>query len=110
MSSLCDSMDCSLPGSSVHGILQPKILEWVALPSPGDLRWLQIKENKAVIPNQFFSKSKNTVKFSLRPKSLFYNVKDWIKIKHRKNVRRDEHGLLIILMIIHHFQGCGWDP
>ena len=23
-------MDCSLPGSSVHGILQPKILEWVA--------------------------------------------------------------------------------
>ena len=25
-------MDCSLPGSSVHGILQPRILEWVALP------------------------------------------------------------------------------
>ena len=28
---LCDSMDCSLPGSSVHGILQAKILEWVAI-------------------------------------------------------------------------------
>ena len=29
---LCSPMDCSLPGSSVHGILQAKILEWVAVP------------------------------------------------------------------------------
>ena len=34
-------MDCSLPGSSVHGILQARVLEWVAisfssvLPNPG---------------------------------------------------------------------------
>ena len=28
---LCDPMDCSLPGSSVHGILQERILEWVAI-------------------------------------------------------------------------------
>ena len=27
---LCDPADCSSPGSSVHGILQAKILEWVA--------------------------------------------------------------------------------
>ena len=30
---LCDLMDCSPPGSSVHGILQARILEWVAMPS-----------------------------------------------------------------------------
>ena len=30
-------MDCSPPGSSVHGILQARILEWVAIPFPGDL-------------------------------------------------------------------------
>ena len=30
-------MDCSLPGSSVHGIFQARILEWVAIPTPGDL-------------------------------------------------------------------------
>ena len=30
-------MDCSLPGSPVHGILQARILEWVACPPPGDL-------------------------------------------------------------------------
>ena len=28
---LCDSMDCSLPGFSVHGILQARTLEWVAI-------------------------------------------------------------------------------
>ena len=30
---LCDPMDSSPPGSSVHGILQARILEWVAMPS-----------------------------------------------------------------------------
>ena len=30
---LCDPMDCSLPGSSVHGILQARILEWVVISS-----------------------------------------------------------------------------
>ena len=30
--SLFDPMDCSLPGSSVHGILQARILEWVSMP------------------------------------------------------------------------------
>ena len=30
--SLCDPADCSLPGFSVHGILQARILEWVAIP------------------------------------------------------------------------------
>ena len=29
---LCNPMDCSPPGFSVHGILQARILEWVAIP------------------------------------------------------------------------------
>ena len=28
---LCDPMDCSLPGSSVHGIFQARVLEWVVI-------------------------------------------------------------------------------
>ena len=42
---LCDPVDCSLPGSSVHGILQARILEWVAIPfsrgssQPRDWTW-----------------------------------------------------------------------
>ena len=31
---LCDPVDCSRPGSPVHGILQVRILEWVAIPFP----------------------------------------------------------------------------
>ena len=30
---LCDPVDCSLPGSSISGILQARILEWVAMPA-----------------------------------------------------------------------------
>ena len=30
-SCLCDPMDCSLPGSFVHGILQARVQEWVAI-------------------------------------------------------------------------------
>ena len=33
----CDPMDCSPLGFSVHGILQTRILEFIAFPSPGDL-------------------------------------------------------------------------
>ena len=36
---LCDPMDCSPPGSSVHGILQARILEWVAIPSSRGSSW-----------------------------------------------------------------------
>ena len=36
-STLCDPMDCSPPGSSAHGILQARILEWVAILPPGEL-------------------------------------------------------------------------
>ena len=34
---LCDPMDCSLPGSSVHGDSLAGIMEWVAIPFTGDL-------------------------------------------------------------------------
>ena len=34
---LCSLMDCSLPDSSVYGISQARIMEWVAISSPGDL-------------------------------------------------------------------------
>ena len=43
---LCDPMDCSRPGSSVHGIFQARILKWVAIPfsressQPRDRTWV----------------------------------------------------------------------
>ena len=43
---LCDPMDCSLPGSSVHGIFQATVLEWIAISlcrgssQPRDRTWV----------------------------------------------------------------------
>ena len=41
---LCDPTDCSLPGSSVRGILQAVILEWVAMPSSP--QWVEISSTR----------------------------------------------------------------
>ena len=39
--SLCDPVDRSPPGSSVHGVLQARILEWVVMPSSRGSSWLR---------------------------------------------------------------------
>ena len=48
---LCDPMDCSPPGSSICGILQARILEWVAIPqalhSPLYLRVLAVNKKRS---------------------------------------------------------------
>ena len=43
VSDSCDPMDCSLPDSSVHGILQARILEWLPFLSPLILLYLVLK-------------------------------------------------------------------
>ena len=43
MSNFCDPMDCSLPGASVHGILQARILEGVAISFSRGLSHPEIK-------------------------------------------------------------------
>ena len=49
-------LDCSPPNSSVHGILQARILEWVAIPSLGDLPNPGIKPHSLTSP-AFFTAS-----------------------------------------------------
>ena len=46
---LCDPVDCSLPGSSVHGILQARILEWVAISSSTDLPHPEIEPQPPIL-------------------------------------------------------------
>ena len=47
---LWDRMNYSSPGSSVHGILQARILEWLLCPPPGDLPNPGIKPTSLIIP------------------------------------------------------------
>lgn len=50
---LHDSMDCSQPGLSVHGVLQAKVLSGLLFPSPGDLPD-PIKPESPVVAGIFF--------------------------------------------------------
>ena len=47
---LCDPMDYSLPGSSVHGILQARILEWVAMASSRGSSWPGVESVSPMSP------------------------------------------------------------
>ena len=47
--------DCSLPGSSVHGIFQARILEWVAFPSPMFREALNHKQSKHSFSRDFLA-------------------------------------------------------
>ena len=52
---LCNPMDCSPPGSSVHGILQERILEWVAIPFSRGSSWPRDQTWVSCIAGRFFT-------------------------------------------------------
>ena len=54
---LCDPTDCSQPGSPAHGILQVRILEWVAMPSSRDLPDLGSEPMSPALAGGFFTTS-----------------------------------------------------
>ena len=52
---LFDPMDCSLPGSSVHGIFQAIVLEWVALSFSRESSWLRDRTQFSRIVDRCFT-------------------------------------------------------
>ena len=52
---LCDPMDHSPPGSSVHGILQARILEWVAISSSRRSYWPRSQTQVSCVARRFFT-------------------------------------------------------
>ena len=52
---LCDPLDCSLPGSSVHGILQDRILEWAAISFSRKSSWIRDQSWVSCIAGGFFA-------------------------------------------------------
>ena len=52
---LCNTMDCSLPGSSCHWIFQARILEWVAMPFSGGASWPRNRTWVSCIASRFFT-------------------------------------------------------
>ena len=52
---LCHPMDCSLPGASVHGIFQARILAWVAIPSSRGSSWPRDQIQFSCTAGRFFT-------------------------------------------------------
>ena len=52
---LCNLMDCSLPGSSVHGILQGRMLEWVLISFSGGSSRPGIEPASSALAGGFFT-------------------------------------------------------
>ena len=51
----CDPMDCSPPGSSVHGISQARLLEWVAISFSRGSSQARIQTQVSYIAGRFFT-------------------------------------------------------
>ena len=52
---LCDTTNCSLSGSSIHGILQARILEWNAIPLSRGSSWPRDRAKVSCIAGRFFA-------------------------------------------------------
>ena len=73
-------MHCSLPGSSVHGILQAKILEWVAISSFKGSSWPWDQTRVSCIAGRFFTilatgEALQELKKKKKIKVLIFNLK-----------------------------------
>ena len=51
---LSDPMDCSLPGSSVHGIFQARVLKWGAIAFSKTALWESKKSGKVILMGRVF--------------------------------------------------------
>ena len=76
---LCISMDCSLPGSSVHGILQTRILEWVAMSSRGSSQPSDRTQVSHIVDRFFQAEPQEKNLFSFGSNIYFYGLLFHIK-------------------------------
>ena len=72
---LRDPMDCSLPGSSVHGIFQARVLEWVAI------AFSNIEGTKYLLDNLVFMRTLDT---QLR-QAVLCTLRIWGRKKYQRN-------------------------
>ena len=73
---LCDPIDCSPPGSSLHGILQARVLEWVAISFSRGSSWPRDRTQLSRIPGR---------RFNLWATKLYDSI--YVKLWRRQNDR-----------------------
>ena len=94
---LCDPMRCSLSGSSFHGILQARILEWIAMPSSKGFSWLRDQTLVSCTAGRFFTTWANREVLLLLV--TFFQI---LKVQH---LATDEHSMTLMLRLwaLNHF-------
>ena len=83
---LCDPMDCSPPGSSVHGIFQARILEWVAISFSRGSSWPRNWTHLCRLKSRFCILTRS-------PKGMWIHLKD--KNHCTDNRQREKLGLIL---------------
>jgi len=73
---LSDPLDCSLPGSSIHGIFQARVLEWGALPSLILLLPSPFPSIRTIPMSQFFASGGQSIGVSVSVSVLPMNIQD----------------------------------
>ena len=67
-----DPMDCSPPGSSIHGIFQARVLEWVAIAfSERLVEWIQKQDPCRYVYKETYFRSRDTYIMKVRGQKLF---------------------------------------
>ena len=84
---LCDPMDCSLTGSSVPGVLQARILDWVAMPFSTGSSWPRHQTQVSWIASRFFT---------MEPPGFLFAF--WINITRNKQTNKKIPHLSSLLM------------
>ena len=80
---LCDTMGCNSPGSSVHGISQARILEWVAMPFSRGSSWPRARTQVSCVAGRFFyNLSHQGNPFSLLGKFIFSTISSVMEGRH----------------------------
>ena len=108
---LCNSVDCSLPGSSVHGILQARVLEWVAIAfsrrsgegsiltqglNPGLLRCRQILYH---LSQHYYDWTAN---IEVSEKYTYFQTLKWkVKWKQLNLGREEDSGFFLFVCLIY---------
>ena len=80
---LCDTMNCSPPGSSVHGIPQAGILELVVIPLSRGSSWPRDQTRVSCIAGRFFTESPGTSRNLRNRISLLAHSPAWPFLPHQ---------------------------
>ena len=94
---LWDPMDCSLPGSSLHGILQARVLEWVAISFSRGSSWPRDWIHVSHIPGRHFNlwatrEAPDWWNWRTHPQIQFVKLTGYIQEKHHLVKMRNTGG------------------